>query len=742
MIGAKASGGKTMAARAMTGLSILLGVWAAQASLGADAGRDIPFSLQGWQKVNRNGTPLKIFAPELPNLDFSDGTKDWNIPKSYSFDAKGGRHGGKCLVYYRPDGGIYDYAGITFPVSKLIPGVSYCFGCWIKTEGVGGRGGAGLLVEFGSRYGYMGGITPVEQGKGVLGTTAWKWVEGQFTVPPLAENFVVRPWLTQEAYGKVWFDGIKIYPANPAFVWEAWRIRPIGGVTSDDGKIVIRTEMKGMPLPPPEEVDAAKMRCAINVKQGGRTIVRKIASAASKWIEADLGKLATGDYVMELSLLDGDRKLILAEASEPLRVEAPIAKTAPPKGACTVDERGRCMVDGKPFMPVGLYCYRLDRKNIRDIAQGSFNTVAPYLLLSCNMDSGVDPNKPGAEMKTSNLETVRATLDECHKNGLKVSVPFSEAYYWSTAIDVERFGVSGTNEVIAKTVESFKKHPAVLTWYLADEPQPGVHETKTGKNKVETIDGGAYLKGIYQNIKAMDPWHPIWTVFIGCGVLNHDYRPFIGISDVVSIDVYPIGAKDGHEMNAINLYCDRIQSHFGASHGTPFWAVPQLQNLGSYDYSLKSREDFLTRYRDPTGDEMLGMSLMFAIHGAKGFVFYSYHDLFSRFAAPDFPHRWPEACRVAKTLNSLAPFIMSDVDGPEVEAVFAAGIGSAKGFANDKGKVCVLIAAGVTGGPQEATIKVKSSKALKSKYGLTARNADGSYQFRGKDICYDLLVEE
>ncbi len=136
---------------------------------------------------------------------------------------------------------------------------------------------------------------------------------------------------------------------------------------------------------------------------------------------------------------------------------------------------------------------------------------------------------------------------------------------------------------------------------------------------------------------------------------------------------------------------------------------------------------------------MLGSALMFAIHGAKGFIFYSYHDLRRGFAVPDFEKRWPDACRVAKTLRSLEPFIMSDVDGPEVDAVFSKGIGSAKGYADGKGKTCVLIAAGVNEGPQEATIKVKTTKALKSKYGRTTRNPDGSYVFHGNDICYDIL---
>ena len=740
MLGAKTSEGKTMAARVMTGFSILLVALAAQDSLAADAGRDIPASLEGWQKVSRSGTLLKVFSPELPNLDFSTGTSGWDLPQGYSFDPTGGRHGEKCLVYTRPEGGNYTFGGISFPTSKLIPGATYCFGCWIKTQGVHGSGGAGIIVEFSSPHGYVGGVTPIDRGHGVLGDTGWTWFEGRFTVPALADGFTVRPWLSQGSSGKAWFEGLKIYPINPAFDWDAWRVRPLGDVTSDNGKIVIRTGMKGMPLPPPAEVDAAQMLCSINVKQGGRTIVHKVASASSKWIEADLGKLATGNYVMELSLLDGKRKLVLAETSQPLRVDPPIARTDPPEGACVVDEQGRCLVNGKPFMPVGLYCYRLDRKNIREIAQGSFNLVAPYSLLTCDMDSGADPNKLGPEVKSSNVETVRATLDECYRNGLKVSVPFPGAYWWCTENDTERFGASGYKAVIAKTVDSFKTHPAVLTWYIADEPQPGMSKIKTGKNQVETLDTSLFLKGIYKDVKARDAWHPVWAVFLGSYVLIHDYRPFIGIADIVAVDLYPIAAKDHHEMNAINLYCDQIENQFGARRGMPLWAVPQLLNLGYYQ--VKSREELLAKYRDPSGDEMLGMSLMFAVHGAKGFIFYSYHDLFSGFAAPDFPRRWPEACRVAKTLNSLAPFIVSNADGPEVEAVFSRGIGSARGFADGRGKVCVLISAGVTGGPQEATIKVKSSKALKSKYGRTTRSADGSYRFLGKDICYDVLEEK
>lgn len=455
-------------------------------------------------------------------------------------------------------------------------------------------------------------------------------------------------------------------------------------MTSDNGKITIRSEMKGMPLPPPEEVDAAKMRCSISVEQNRRPIVHRIASAADKWIETDLGRLHPGDYELRLSLLNPQRRQILAEAAEPLHVEPTAEKTDPPEGACLVDERGRCIVNGKPFMPVGVYCYRLDRENIRRLATGGFNFVAPYSLLSCDMNSGIDANQTGAEMKTSNLETVRATLDECHRHGVKVSVPFPGAYGWSTENDTQRFGASGVHAVVAKTVESFKRHPAVLTWYIADEPQPGIARIKTGPTRGETLDLGDFLRGIYREVKAADPWHPVWAVFLGSTTVTRDHRSFRGIADVVAVDHYSIDAKENFEMGPINLYCDQITSLFGGGQGVPLWAVPQMHNLGAYD-SRQSREELFARHRYPTGDEMLGMAMMFAIHGAKGFIFYSYHDLFLKISLPDFPRRWPEVCRVARTMNSLAPFIVSEVDGPAVEAEFS-GHRQCEGFRRWQGE--------------------------------------------------------
>lgn len=53
----------------------------------------------------------------------------------------------------------------------------------------------------------------------------------------------------------------------------------------------------------------------------------------------------------------------------------------------------------------------------------------------------------------------------------------------------------------------------------------------------------------------------------------------------------------------------------------PTWNVPQAHNLNIYAPADKAAD-----YRDPTGKEMLALALVQAIHGGKGFIFYSYFD--------------------------------------------------------------------------------------------------------------------
>ena len=57
----------------------------------------------------------------------------------------------------------------------------------------------------------------------------------------------------------------------------------------------------------------------------------------------------------------------------------------------------------------------------------------------------------------------------------------------------------GKWELLRKEVEAFRYHPALLSWYTADEPGFGVDP--------------AHLEKIYQFIRKLDPYHPVTVVF-------------------------------------------------------------------------------------------------------------------------------------------------------------------------------------------------------------------------------------
>ena len=71
-----------------------------------------------------------------------------------------------------------------------------------------------------------------------------------------------------------------------------------------------------------------------------------------------------------------------------------LAKPVPRKVA--FDRRGRTIVDGKPFFPLGMFSAKVDKEMLDIYAEGPFNCLMPYV-------------RPG-----------KAEFDLCHEKGLRV----------------------------------------------------------------------------------------------------------------------------------------------------------------------------------------------------------------------------------------------------------------------------------------------------------------------------------
>ena len=198
-------------------------------------------------------------------------------------------------------------------------------------------------------------------------------------------------------------------------------------------------------------------------------------------------------------------------------------------------------------------------------------------------------------------------------------------------------------------------------------------------------------------------------------------------------------------MEIVQHAMEMTQRAVGTPEGVAVWAVPQIFNWGCYDKRAKNdRKLYLSTYRDPTEKEMVAMSLLYAIMGAKGFVYYSYSTIegvSAKAALPDYDRRWPEVCRVGALMVSLAPFLLADSAGPAVTVNVESGKIMAKAFKDDKGNVRVLVA-GIGPGASKATLTVSSSVPLKSKFGKCVSLGNSQYRFQGADICSDILEGE
>lgn len=98
-----------------------------------------------------------------------------------------------------------------------------------------------------------------------------------------------------------------------------------------------------------------------------------------------------------------------------------------PEGAVSIDAAGRVMVDGKPFLPVGIYATWLRKEDdLKRIADGGFNFILHYTsrgafdIQSSDITTESDDRWTSPDYGSSRWNAVaRRSLDLIHKYGLK-----------------------------------------------------------------------------------------------------------------------------------------------------------------------------------------------------------------------------------------------------------------------------------------------------------------------------------
>ena len=179
-------------------------------------------------------------------------------------------------------------------------------------------------------------------------------------------------------------------------------------------------------------------------------------------VSFDLSRMSGGNYRMRA-------ELIRAGKSSALSYSRPYTYNPNPRTG--FDKDGLMMVDGKPFFPVGIYSLQardgsVSDEIMSDASQAGFNTTVLY---------------------ASDFSKLLPLLDSCKRNGIKAfvypTVPFSLRKGDETASTIRR------------DIDLRKNHPAVIGWYVVDEPEgiglarcnPSGISTNSSKNTILSI---------------------------------------------------------------------------------------------------------------------------------------------------------------------------------------------------------------------------------------------------------------
>ena len=564
------------------------------------------------------------------------------MPPGYSFVPGAGRNGTGALLYERTD--PKQYTALEFKIPELSAGQTYEAVVYVRGEKVQSNAGQKLIGGICAEYfrdgkwdsGYYHKIQQID--------SSWRKLVLPVTVKP-GRNIVVKLYLRRTFTGKIWFDDLVFQTAGSAnsIVLNEPRMSAFTGDTAD---IELSTA--------PSMAETAKL--LVTVENAGKKR-DFLLTGKNRVYRGSVGKLEPGPVnVTAIAADTGKRKILWKES---FRMNK-LADGRAPDNACIIDRHHRTVSGGRLFMPVGIYGFA-GEEDLKTISEAGFNTLIVYNSIGL----------AGAEKTGDRIADIRAGLDRFTAHGLKCIFSLKDQYSHKKAA-LKHFGsLNDPTAVAVEIVKGIKDHPALLCWYVNDEEQ---------RAKVPVV------KHLREAVNAADPWHPTWSLTYR----NGDF-PYYGISgDIMGVDQSMIDRKKEQSLGAVidGMECANTTRQ-------PVWIVPQSFCWGVYQ--TKDPAVF-AQSRFPTAGEIRANTLIGAVYGAKGFVFYSYFDMKNRaekLMPGAFAREWPKVVRTVALLKQLEPYIMSrrKIEFLPVEQTGKGVVKAAVLTADDGRRAVIVIAA-------------------------------------------------
>ncbi|HPT20934.1 MAG TPA: hypothetical protein PLR88_03220 [Bacteroidales bacterium] len=278
---------------------------------------------------------------------------------------------------------------------------------------------------------------------------------------------------------------------------------------------------------------------------------------------------------------------------------------------------GGLVVNRLPFFPFGFYCYSpvFPTMPEEEVARG-FNMMSPYQKI---LPEAINERK--------------AYMDRCAELGMKVHYNLlSVSGGGGVGSKIEGLSDEEKRSRLIEEIKTFRDHPALLAWYISDEP----NANRIPPQKLEEI---------YRTVKENDPWHPVSIVFTTPFL---DSRKYKDAFDIVMADPYPVP----------NYPITRVEEATGAltkefKNEKNVWMV--IQSFGGGEWWG----------REPTMQEIRSMTWQAIIRGSCGIQY------FVRQGPNYFPKStsaWNECGRISVEVAELTPWLLSDEESIPVQS--------------------------------------------------------------------------
>jgi len=326
------------------------------------------------------------------------------------------------------------------------------------------------------------------------------------------------------------------------------------------------------------------------------TVVISPKAPGTLWIDAvQLQNLDAATPEFHAAFADADiaRREQSVDWSPPRRtpqIAAGRTVTGPVKPATvTIDEHGRVLLDGEPYVQHSLGLEFISDLAILDfVAQSGFRDVCIQIR------------------ETVTTEQLAGICDRCAQVGLRV-IPWLDGRM--------------TRERFTEHIGTLRDHPALLCWYVYDEP--------SGERFAEA-------DARYHLARELDPNHPALINYLGSKLTEHT-------GDIYSTDVYPIP----HSSPSAAIGAVRVMKQAADPERKPVWMW--LQGTG-YAYWMD---------REPSPRELSCMAYGSLIEGARGIYYFA--------QVPRSKACFEQMRALLIEVDALTPVICSLAPAPEVE---------------------------------------------------------------------------